>query len=134
VLEHVHAAIDAGALAVPHGEDAVVACPLKEVGLLAAPHGGGGELLVDPGLEVHVVPIQPGLRLPERLVDAAEGRSAIAGHEGRGVEAALLVALVLQHRQAHERLDAGHVGARRVERVLVVQGYALWRRVLRSLS
>jgi hypothetical protein len=64
-----------------------------------------------------------GFGFPERLVDAAEGRTAVPGYERRRVQAALLVALMLQHRQAHQRLDAGHVGARRVERVLVVQGY-----------
>ncbi len=42
VLEHVAGAVDPRALAVPHGEHAVVLGAGEQVGLLAAPHRGGG--------------------------------------------------------------------------------------------
>ena len=51
VAEHVAAAVDAGALAVPHAEHAVVFALAAQFRLLRAPHRGGGELLVDAGLE-----------------------------------------------------------------------------------
>ena len=51
VAEHVAAAVDAGALAVPHAEHAVVLALAAQLGLLRAPDRGGGELLVDAGLE-----------------------------------------------------------------------------------
>jgi len=66
--------------------------------------------------------VQPAPGLPDGLVDAAEGGTAVAGDEAGRVETALLVTLVLQHRQAHERLDAGHVGPGRIQGILVVEG------------
>ncbi len=121
VLDHIHAAIHPRPLAVPHAEHAIVAGAGKQVGLLAAPHRGGGQILVHPGLEVHIVLVQPGFGLPHGLVHAAHGGAAITGDKGSGIEPALQVPLVLQHRQAHQRLDAGHVGPGRIQRVLVVQ-------------
>ena len=53
--DHVHAAIDSGPLAVPHAENAVIAGPGEQVGLLAAPDGGGGQVLVHPRLEIDIV-------------------------------------------------------------------------------
>src|SRR4029079_17674528 len=67
VLEDVPATIDAGALAVPHAEDAVVLGALEDAHLLRAPYGRRGELLVDAGDEVDVVAAQVIARLPEGL-------------------------------------------------------------------
>ena len=109
VLEHVHGAVGTRPLAVPHAEDAGMFRAGKEVDLLRAPDGGGGEVLVQPGLEADAVLLQRLARLPERLVQPAERRAAIAGDEARRVEPGGGIALALQHRQLHQRLDAGKI-------------------------
>ena len=60
-------------------------------------------------------------RAPQRLVEAAQGRTPIAGDKTRGVEAGGLVALALQDQQPHQRLHAGQVDAAGFERVLVIE-------------
>ena len=95
MFDHIHTAIYAWALAIPHTKDAIVFCAAKEIGLLAAPNRGCRQVFVNTGLEKYVVLIQPGLRLPHRLVDTAHWRAAVARYKGRCVEAALLVALGL---------------------------------------
>ena len=55
VAEHVAGAVDARALAVPHAEHAVELALAAQLGLLRAPERGGGELLVEAGLELDVV-------------------------------------------------------------------------------
>ena len=49
VLDHIHAAIHTRAFAIPHTEHAVVSGAGEQIGLLAAPHRGGGQVLVHPG-------------------------------------------------------------------------------------
>ena len=61
------------------------------------------------------------LGLPQRLVEAAERRAAIAGDEAGGVEPGGEVALALQHGQADQRLDAGQEDAAGGGGVFVVQ-------------
>ena len=60
--------------------------------------------------------------LPQRLVERAERRAAVAGDEARGVEARERVALALQDQEPDERLRAGQVDAAGLQRVLVVEG------------
>ena len=55
------------------------------------------------------------------LVEAAERRAAIAGDVARGVVAGREVALALQHRQPHQRLDAGQEDPAPLLGVLVVE-------------
>ena len=55
VLQHVHRAVDAGALAVPDAEHAIDRGAREQGGLLAAPDRGRREVLVEAGLEVDVV-------------------------------------------------------------------------------
>src|SRR3546814_10740380 len=86
------------ALGVPQGEHAVVIRITEQVELLAAPDGGGGEILVHAGLEADVVLFEEAPRVGHLLVDAAERRAAVAGDEGGGVQAGGEVALALQHR------------------------------------
>ena len=107
VAEHVAAAIDAGALAVPDADHAVVAGARRQIELLRAPDRGGREVLVHAGLEFDVVLLEMFARGEQLLVVAAERRTAIAGDEARGVETGGAVAADLRHRQAHQRLDAG---------------------------
>ena len=54
VAENVAGAVDAGALAVPHAEYAIELALAAQFGLLRAPQRGGGEFLVDAGLELDV--------------------------------------------------------------------------------
>ncbi len=121
VLEDVAAAVDAGPLAVPHREHAVVARAGIQVGLLRAPDRRRGEVLVQPRLELDVRAVEEGLRLPQRLVEPAQRRAAVAGHEPGGVASGLEVALPLQDQQADQRLGAVQEDATGFERVLVVE-------------
>ena len=59
------------------------------------------------GLELDVVLVEEAPGGGELLVEAAERRAAVAGDIAGGVVAGGQVALALQHRQAHQRLDAG---------------------------
>jgi len=121
VLEHVAAAVHAGAFAVPHGKHAVVLGARVHVDLLRAPYAGGGEVFVQPRLELDVMALQVPGRLPGGLIHAAQRRAAVAGDEASGVQALHLVALPLQHGQADERLRAAHVGAAALECPFVVE-------------
>ena len=69
VLEDVAGPVDPRTLAVPHGEDAVVACAGEQPGLLGAPDRGRREILVQPGFEDDVVFVQMGARAPELEVE-----------------------------------------------------------------
>src|SRR5476651_2097226 len=122
VLQHVHRAIDAGALAVPDREDAIDLRAGEQVGLLAAPHRRRREILVEAGLEVDVVFLEVPLRAPQRVVVHAERRAAIARDEAAGVESRRRVALLLHHRQAHQRLDAGEIDAALVQAIAILEG------------
>ncbi len=121
VLEHVAAAIHARALAVPHREHAVDLRAGVEVELLRAPDRRGREVLVQAGLEAHVGAVEELRCLPQRLIESAQGRSAVTRDEPGGVEAREAVALPLQHQQPDQCLHAGEVDAAGFERVLVVQ-------------
>ena len=123
VLQHVARAVDARALAVPHAEHAVVARAGIEMDLLGAPQRGGGEVLVDARLELDVVVLDEALGLPQRLVEAAQRRAAIARDVACGVEPGGEVALALHHRQAHQRLRSGQVDPSAFKYVFVVQGH-----------
>ena len=58
----------------------------------------------------------------ELLVEAAEGRALVAGHERARQQSARPVGTVLVEQHAHEALDAGEEDAAVLEQVLVVQG------------
>ena len=79
VAEDVAAAVDAGALAVPEAEDALHPALAVEVDLLAAPEGGGGEVLVEAGLELDV----GGLELAARPSTSAGRRRRAASRGSR---------------------------------------------------
>mgnify|MGYP000486279152 CR=1 FL=1 len=121
VLEGVAGAVDAGALAVPHGEHAVVLGRADQVHLLRTPDGRGRQVCVDARHELHVVRFQLLLGFPQVLVEAAQGRAAVAGNEPGRVEACGLVAQALHHGQAHEGLDTGQEDGAGSGRVFVVE-------------
>ena len=74
VLQRVAGAVDAGALAVPHGEDAIDLGAGVGLDLLRAEDGGGGEVLVDRGEE-----LDAGLRRGGPRSARARGRGAPSG-------------------------------------------------------
>ena len=121
MVEGVARAVDPRSLAVPQREYPVITRPVEQIDLLAAPDGGGGELLVDAGLEMDVVPLQEALGLPQRMVVAPERRAAIARDEPRRVEAGGNIAPALHHRQTHQGLGRGDEHAAGLKGVFVVK-------------
>ena len=121
VAEGVARAVDARPLAVPDAEHAVVLALAAQLGLLRAPQRGRGEVLVDRGLEQHVAWGEMLRRALELVVEPAQRRAAIAGDVARGVQPGAAVALVLHHRQPHQRLIAGDEHAAFGQIVLVVE-------------
>ena len=125
VLHDVEAAVDPGALAVPHGKDAVIFGVRILVELLRAPDGGHRQVLVQARLELDVILVEELLGPPEILVDAAEGRAAIARDEAARLEAGRRIALLLHDRQAHQRLDTREIDPAAFQRVFVVEADGL---------
>jgi hypothetical protein len=64
VLEHVAAAVDAGALAVPHREHAVVGRVLVQIDLLRAPDRRRREVFVKTRVKLDMGAVEKLLRLP----------------------------------------------------------------------
>lgn len=94
----------------------------QQVHLLGAPYRGGGEVFVDPGLEMDTVFVEVLFGLPQRLVQGAERGATVAGDEAGGVEPGLGVALTLDQQQSYQGLDPGHVGPGGILGVLVLEG------------
>ena len=107
VPEHVAAAVDAGALAVPDADHAIILGAGRQIELLRAPDRGRCQVFVHAGLELDVVLFEVFSRGKELLVVATQGRAAIAGNEACGVQPGGTVAADLRHRQADQRLDTG---------------------------
>ncbi len=121
VAEDVAGAVDARALAVPHGEHAIELAFAAQLGLLRAPDGGGGEVFVEPALEADVAFFELPLGADELLVEAGERGAAIAADEAGGVAPGAAVELLLHQAQPHQRLEAGDEHATLAEVVLVVE-------------
>ncbi len=122
VLEHVAAAIYAGAFAVPKRKDAVVLRAWKQIDLLRAPDTGGGEIFIDPGMKFDMLRGQVFFRFDSGQVDAGQRGAAIAGNESGCIQTVFDVALPLQHRNADQRLGAGHENTAALKRKFIVQG------------
>ena len=58
LAQGIHGLIQARALAIPHGKDAIVVAIVVVVGLLGAPDGGHGQVFVGARPEVDVVLLQ----------------------------------------------------------------------------
>ena len=110
VAQRIGGAIEARRLAVPHAEYALVSSAREQSHLLAAPHRGGRQVLVDAGLKHHAVAFELGGETHKLLVEAAERRAAVARDEAGGVVAGLDIQTTLVQEQAGERLDAGEIG------------------------
>ena len=107
VAEYVAGAVDAGPLAVPDGEHAVMLAFAEKLGLLRTPAGGGCEFLVQARLEDDVGLRQLLLGLPQLQVEPAERRAAIARDEACRVEPCKAVALALHQKHPNDRLRSG---------------------------
>ena len=121
MAEDVAGAVDAGALAVPHAENAIELALAAQLGLLGAPERGGGQLFIDAGLEFDVGGGEMAARAHELLVEAAERRTAIAGEIACGVQTRLPVTRFLHQNGADQRLVAGHKHVRLVQIVFIVE-------------
>ena len=64
MLEHVHGTVHTRAFAIPHGKGAIEAGTGVQIGLLATPDGGSGQIFVQTGLEYDVVFLQVFAGLP----------------------------------------------------------------------
>ena len=122
MFEHVSGAVDAGRLAVPHAEDAIVQRAGKQVRLLAAPDGGGAQILIDRFLEHDIAGLEQLARPFGLLVQSAQRRAAIAGDETRGVQARPLVEATLVQQDAQQGLNPGDEDAAVLGDELVVEG------------
>ena len=121
VPQHVAGAVHPRPLAVPEAEHPVVCALAVESGLLRAPAGGGRDVLVDAGLEHHVVPVEMGLRALHLLVEPAQRRAAVAADVAGGVVAGREVAPALGEHQPHQGLDPGEEDPAARADVLVVE-------------
>lgn len=97
--------VEAGALPVPDADHPVHGALVVRELYLSAPDGGGGEFLVDPRAQVHLVVLAQARDRCEQAVEPAEGRPLIARHEDRGVPATRDVACVLLDQRPRDRLD-----------------------------
>ena len=121
VLEHVAAAVDAGAFAVPHAQHPVVAVQRTQQRFLAAPHRGGGQVLVHPRHPHHVVVAQQPQVALDGHVERAQRRALVAGDEGGGAQAPGPVGPVLVEREPDQGLYAGQQHPAPLQRVLLVE-------------
>src|SRR5271169_5942427 len=78
MAEYVAGAVDAGALAVPHGENAIELAFAAQLRLLGAPHRGCGQVFVDAALEADVALFEKSFGADELAVETAERRAAVA--------------------------------------------------------
>ena len=120
VAEDVAGPVDAGTLAVPQAEDAVVLAFAAQLGLLRAPDGGRGDVLVEAGLELDVVLLKQRADALERRLEGRDRRAAIARDVARRIEPGLAVAFLLHQKQADDGLRSGQDLAvfRKIELVL----------------
>src|SRR5207244_4950776 len=115
MLERVHRAVNAGALAIPDTEYAIDLGAGEHADLLAAPHGGRRQILVETGCELDVMLLEEGFGTPQRVVVHAERRAAVARYETGGVEPRCAVAFALQHREPNQRLCTREEYALRIQ-------------------
>ena len=121
VAEGVTCAVNAGPLAIPDAEYAIVFWLAVETHLLRAPDGGRRNVFIDTGLEYDVVIVQVLACHPELLVVCAERATPVSGDIARGIQPRRLIAKVLHDGQAHQRLGAGDENPAVGDGVLVIE-------------
>jgi len=121
--QRVTGAVDPRPLRIPHAEDPVVGPFTVQMRLLRAPKRRGREVLVDTGIEAHVVSIQM-RRCPQQLlVKGPQRRAPVARNVPGRIAPHRQIAPPLLHGQAYKCLNTGKKYPPRRERVLVVQMY-----------
>ena len=88
---------------------------------MRAPDRRRGEIFIQAGLKLDVVALEELGGFPQREIETAERRAAIAGHETGGVQTGELVALMLNRQQANQRLNARDEDASGFQFVFVVE-------------
>jgi hypothetical protein len=121
VTEDVAAPVDAGSLAVPHSQHAVVTRASVQVGKLAPQHRGGAQVLVHSRDEDDLMLGQEFAVTLDRLVEPAERRSPVSRDQRRGVEPAAAIRAMLVQREANEGLDARHEDTAGLEAILPLE-------------
>ena len=101
VFDGVAGAVNPRALAVPQGKYAIDLRLRQQVQLLRAPNRRGRQVLVHARLEANLSGLQARPFLQHLLVEPAQWRAAVAGHEACRVQAGRSIALALQQQQAH---------------------------------
>ena len=107
MLECISGAIDTRALAVPHGKYPVRGALGICFNALRTEHCGSTQFFVDGGQKVDAAVGQPGLCLPDLLVDHTKRRATVTTDKTLGIPAARLVKRALHRQQSHQRLGAG---------------------------
>ena len=121
MAENVAGTIDARSLAIPNTEDTVILRPFEQAQLLAAPKRRCRQVFVDGGMEFDMVIHEKGFCCTEFPVDAAQGRTAVAGHVASGVQPRRHVPAPLHQAQAHQGLGAGQENPALIQPVFIVQ-------------
>ena len=120
VLEHIAAAVNAGAFAIPERKHAIVFGALENIYLLAAPDSGSRQVFIQARVEFDLVIVQKFAGLPQLLIQPAQWRTAIAGDKTGGVQAGSSITLALHHRQADQSLDTCQKNAAGFKGVFIV--------------
>ena len=115
------AAVQAGTLAVPDANGAIVERVRKGLEELAAHDRRKRELFVDAGHEADLVLSEEAAGSLQRQVVTAQGRSLVARDQAACSQALAAVPAHLLDRQADKRLDARHIGRAGFQDVLVIE-------------
>ena len=114
--------VEAGALAVPNANDAVVLGVVERHGELAAHHGGGGKFFVDAGLDHDGEIGDRGGRTLQFFGVGADRGALVARCERSGGQAELAINTELIDCDTRHCLDPGHEHRARLGPKLVGQG------------
>src|SRR5690606_12717332 len=107
MAQYVAGAVDAGALAVPKAEGAVMETLTEQAGLLRSPDRRRRQFLVETGLEADVAFGEMLLCMPELLVEATNRRAAISRNESGSVEPGATIELAAHQQHADDGLGTG---------------------------
>ena len=127
VFEHIAAAIDPGAFAIPESKYAIRLGTGEQANLLGSPKRICRQFFIDARPKDNLLPVQMLPGLPERLVERAEWRTAITRNKARGAQTCDAVTLSLQHWQSHQGLITIHERTPLFKGVLVIQRYTTQR-------
>ncbi len=113
MFENIRAAVYSGPLAIPNAKNAIqfLAAWWRKPQLLGTPQCCGRELFVDAWLKNDVMFFKVRLGFPQSLVITTQRRATVAADQSASSFASQGIALLLQHRQANQGLNAAHEGS-----------------------